>query len=155
LVRAVTDRRPSPVVRRRAWQVLAVLGAALVLVVLWWGQRWQQQVHVLVGLEPPPAYQAIGIVAVALLVFVWLVAIGRLLRRLTRWVIRALGRILPRRLVRPLAVVAVGAPFATGVPAGHGHHYVADYVDGWARVAQPPAWTAADTERLRQQMGAL
>jgi diacylglycerol kinase family enzyme len=28
------------------------------------------------------------------------------------------------------------AMFSTGVPGGHGHHYVADYVDGWARVAQ-------------------
>jgi uncharacterized membrane protein len=39
--------------------------------------------------------------------------------------------------------------FAVGVPDGHGHSYRADYVNGWASVAQPPGWTAADTERLR------
>ncbi|CCH88208.1 Conserved membrane protein of unknown function [Modestobacter italicus] len=43
--------------------------------------------------------------------------------------------------------------FATGVPDGHGHRYEADYVDGWAAVAQPPGWTAADTERLRSLIG--
>ncbi|RFU19209.1 alpha/beta hydrolase [Geodermatophilus marinus] len=40
--------------------------------------------------------------------------------------------------------------FSTGVPDGHGHRYEADYADAWAEVAQPPGWTDADTERLRQ-----
>jgi uncharacterized membrane protein len=43
--------------------------------------------------------------------------------------------------------------FAVGVPDGHGHKYEADYVDGWAAVAQPPGWTAADTDRLRSLIG--
>jgi uncharacterized membrane protein len=43
--------------------------------------------------------------------------------------------------------------FSTGVPDGHGHKYEADYVNGWAAVAQPPGWTDADTERLRQSLG--
>jgi uncharacterized membrane protein len=43
--------------------------------------------------------------------------------------------------------------FAVDVPDGHGHHYVSDYVDGWADVAQPPGWTAADTDRLRSLIG--
>jgi uncharacterized membrane protein len=38
---------------------------------------------------------------------------------------------------------------ATGVPGGHGHNY-GDYVlDGWAAVAPPDGWSAADTERIR------
>jgi len=40
--------------------------------------------------------------------------------------------------------------FAVDVPDGHGHNYGDDYVDGWAAVAQPPGWTAADTERLHE-----
>ena len=40
-----------------------------------------------------------------------------------------------------------------GCPDGHGHKYQADYVDGWAEVAQPPGWTDADTERLRPLVG--
>ena len=43
--------------------------------------------------------------------------------------------------------------FSTGVPDGHGHKYQADYVNGWAEVAQPPGWTDADTERLRPMVG--
>jgi uncharacterized membrane protein len=45
--------------------------------------------------------------------------------------------------------VSADLAFSTGVPDGHGHKYQADYVDGWAEVAQPPGWTEADTERLR------
>jgi uncharacterized membrane protein len=43
--------------------------------------------------------------------------------------------------------------FAVNVPDGHGHKYEADYVNGWADVAQPPGWTDADTERLRSLIG--
>jgi uncharacterized membrane protein len=43
--------------------------------------------------------------------------------------------------------------FAVGVPDGHGHRYEADYVNGWADVAQPPGWTDADTGRLRSLVG--
>ena len=49
--------------------------------------------------------------------------------------------------------VSADMAFATGVPDGHGHSYRADYVDGWAAVAQPPGWTDADTERLRPVVG--
>jgi uncharacterized membrane protein len=44
--------------------------------------------------------------------------------------------------------------FSTGVPDGHGHKYASDYADGWANVVQPADWTAADTERLRELIGA-
>ncbi|MEU6881853.1 alpha/beta-hydrolase family protein [Streptomyces sp. NPDC046712] len=36
-----------------------------------------------------------------------------------------------------------------GVQAPHGHRYGAGAVDGWAAVAPPKGWTAADTTRLR------
>ena len=49
--------------------------------------------------------------------------------------------------------VTADLAFSTGVPDGHGHKYEADYVNGWAHVAQPPGWTASDTDRLRQQVG--
>ena len=45
--------------------------------------------------------------------------------------------------------VTADMAFSTGVPDGHGHSYRADYVNGWAAVAQPPGWTDADTDRLR------
>ena len=38
---------------------------------------------------------------------------------------------------------------AEEVPAGHGHNYSNDILDGWVAVAPPDGWTAADTERVR------
>ncbi|MFZ0717230.1 alpha/beta hydrolase [Mycobacterium sp.] len=38
---------------------------------------------------------------------------------------------------------------AEGVPGGHGHNYGNDILDGWAAVAPPDGWTAADTARIR------
>ncbi|MGB3485396.1 MAG: alpha/beta hydrolase [Mycobacterium sp.] len=38
---------------------------------------------------------------------------------------------------------------AAGMPGGHGHNYGNSMLDGWAAVAPPPGWTAADTERIR------
>ncbi|HEV8567613.1 MAG TPA: alpha/beta-hydrolase family protein [Actinoplanes sp.] len=49
---------------------------------------------------------------------------------------------------------AVDQVFATGVPAGHGHVYGSGVVDGWAALAAPPGWTAADTVRLRELLDA-
>lgn len=40
--------------------------------------------------------------------------------------------------------------FSTDVPQGYGHNYGEDAVDLWADILQPPGWTDADTERLRE-----
>ena len=44
---------------------------------------------------------------------------------------------------------AVDQVFANGVPPGHGHVYGSGVVNGWAALAAPPGWSAADTIRLR------
>ena len=46
--------------------------------------------------------------------------------------------------------VTADLPFATEVPAGHGHKYTTEYVDAWATVIQPPDWTEAKAGRLRE-----
>jgi uncharacterized membrane protein len=46
--------------------------------------------------------------------------------------------------------VTADLPFATGVPAGHGHVYTREYVDAWAVVLQPPSWTEKRAARLRE-----
>jgi uncharacterized membrane protein len=107
-VAEVTDRRLSAGSRRLAWQALAVAGPALVLIALGFGLYWQREIHLLMGLEPPAAYQSAGIVLVALVVFVVFVGLARAVRRLTRLVIRLLGLLIPPRLARPIAAVAVG-----------------------------------------------
>jgi uncharacterized membrane protein len=40
-------------------------------------------------------------------------------------------------------------PLAGGVPAGHGHTYTREFVDGWAAVLHQPGWTPDKAERLR------
>jgi uncharacterized membrane protein len=46
--------------------------------------------------------------------------------------------------------VTADLPLATGVPDGHGHTYTAEFVDGWAEILQPPGWTDARAEQLRE-----
>jgi uncharacterized membrane protein len=104
-VAELTESRMSAGFRRRAWQVLAVAGPLVCLVMLWLGARWQREIHELVGLPPPEGWSVVGLVVVAVLVFGLFVAIGRGVRRVARWLVRGLGRILPPRLARPLGVL--------------------------------------------------
>jgi uncharacterized membrane protein len=108
-VAEATESRMSARFRRRAWQVLAVAGPLICLVMLWLGAGWQRDIHELMGLDAPAGYTSIGIVVLAVLVFALFVAIGRGIRGLGRWLVRVFGRILPRRLARPLGVVVVTA----------------------------------------------
>jgi uncharacterized membrane protein len=105
--RRVTRWRPPPRTSRRAWRVLGILGAAFTIVVLVAGWRWQVDLHELMGVEAPAGHDSVLIAVVALLVFAGLVGLGRVLRRLTGWVLRrTLGR-LPLWLARTIAVTAV------------------------------------------------
>src|SRR4051812_8179250 len=106
-VAELTASRMSAGFRRRAWQVLAVLGTVLVVVMLILGVGWQRRIHELMGLDPPEGYSSAGIVVVAVLMLALLVAIGRGIRKLARWLVRLLGRFLPHRVARPLGVLAV------------------------------------------------
>ena len=45
--------------------------------------------------------------------------------------------------------VTADLPFATGVPAGHGHTYTAEYVDGWNAVLRPTGITSQELATLR------
>ena len=45
--------------------------------------------------------------------------------------------------------VTADLPLATGVPAGHGHDYHREFVDGWATVLHPAGWTPDKAEHLQ------
>ena len=107
LVVTVSGRSPSPATRRRLWLALAVIGVPLLGVALWLGHRWQEDLHRLMGQEPPDSYAWVRILVVGLLFYGLLVAMGLVLVWLVRTVAGRLARRLPRRLARPLAVVLV------------------------------------------------
>jgi uncharacterized membrane protein len=107
LIGAVHQWRPPPAARRRMRRAFAVVAVVCGVAALWQGQRWQQQIHGLMGLPAPAHYESGGILLVAGLVFVAAVAAARLLRRATQWTVRLFDRVVPDRLARPLAVVAV------------------------------------------------
>jgi uncharacterized membrane protein len=45
--------------------------------------------------------------------------------------------------------VTADLPFSTGVPAGHGHKYTSEYVDGWNAVLRPASITSGQLASLR------
>ncbi len=46
--------------------------------------------------------------------------------------------------------VAADMAFAMSVPAGHGHTYGSNVVEGWAQLSPPDGWTSEDTTALRE-----
>ena len=46
--------------------------------------------------------------------------------------------------------VTADLPFATGVPAGHGHKYTSEYVDGFNAIMQPAGITSEELASLRK-----
>ena len=70
------------------------------------------------------------------------------------WLGEPRGRdVLDQMLWIPLVTfwqVTADLPLATGVPDGHGHTYTREFVDGWAEILQPPGWTEAKAEQLRE-----
>jgi uncharacterized membrane protein len=50
--------------------------------------------------------------------------------------------------------ITADLPFSTGVPAGHGHKYTAEYVDAWNAVMRPTGVTPRDLENLRRIVAA-
>jgi len=108
-VAELTENRMGPGFRRRAWQVLAAVGVLLCAVLLWLGAGWQRDIHELMGLDTPSSYGWIGVVVLAVLVFALFVGIGRGIRWLGRRLVLVFGRLLPRRVARPLGVLVVTA----------------------------------------------
>ena len=50
--------------------------------------------------------------------------------------------------------VTADLPFATGVPAGHGHKYTSEYIDGFSAVMQPAGVTSQELASLRKIVAA-
>jgi uncharacterized membrane protein len=106
--KAVVGRAPSPATIRRLWLGLAAVTVPLAGVTLWLGQRWQVDLHRLMGEPPPDSYAWVRILFVSTGIVVFGITVIRALRWLDDQVTRRLARHFPPRLARPIAVVLIG-----------------------------------------------
>ncbi len=107
LVRRVLRRTPGPRLTRRLWLLVGVVSVPLLAWATWWGQRWQREVHLLMGERPPHSYERVRILLLTALVAAALIAVARALRWLVRRTTGRLSRVVPNRLAQPLATLVV------------------------------------------------
>ncbi len=96
-----------------AWRIFGIVAVVGLLTFYLLGQRWQGQIRALVGAEPEDLGSRLILPVLAGVVFVGLVAAGRGVRKLYRWVARRLNRWMGARAARALgwvlaAVLTVG-----------------------------------------------
>ncbi len=105
--------RPSEQLRRRAWLGLGTSCTALVVVFLWRGVGWQDEIRQLMGMGPVenPAAGRTLLTAVALAGVVLLAA--RTVRLGTRTLDRWIGRFVPRTVADVIGAVLTGLLVAT------------------------------------------
>lgn len=88
---------PRPA-KRTAWRALMIIGPAMTLLFLFLGNIWQNQVHHLVGVQPLQAHIMIRTLLIALFVGCVGILAARGIRKLFRFLVARLDRILPRRV---------------------------------------------------------
>jgi uncharacterized membrane protein len=102
-----TSKTLSPAGWRRAWQILTVSGVVALLVAGYLNRYWQAEVRDLMGMSGSPGPAPLVAAIVMALFFVLIIAISRGLRRLNRWALRQLDRVLPIKIAKALAFVVV------------------------------------------------
>ena len=96
-------RTPS----RRTWLIFAVVAAVALVLSFLAGLRWQAEIRDLMGQDPPGFVSYLLMPVVAALLFVGLVALGRLLRKAYLWLSRLLVRVTSERAARVVGFTAV------------------------------------------------
>jgi uncharacterized membrane protein len=102
-------RVPSPPdhVRQWIWRVAGVVMIVAVVIFLWLGSAWQEDIRHAVHMPETGRYLYTGVLLVALLIAELLVGFVRLLRRLWRKLAAFIGRLLPPVAAGVLAAVVV------------------------------------------------
>lgn len=105
--------RPARPARPRSWRVFLIVGAVALLVSYLLGRRWQNQIREVMGVLAEGFGTPLLLPIVAVLVFVGLIAAGRGLRTVFRWIAGRLEKWMGRRAARGLGwVLVVGATVA-------------------------------------------
>ncbi len=107
--RHVVPVRPSERVRAVTRRIVWVLALIVVPVMLWLGSGWQNDIRRLVHYPTQSRYVYLGVLLVAALAAMALLAICRAIRHLYRVLARWLGRWIPAVAARTIGVVVVAA----------------------------------------------
>lgn len=102
---------------RKAWQILGVIAAIVLLYCLWAGKQAQSDISTLMGMQPPSGLWYPVVLVVALLVFALLLGISRLVRRMARMFTHWLSHVVPARTARAIAIL-VAIVIVFGVVSG-------------------------------------
>ena len=101
----------SPRFRRWVHLIAAIACGLLAIVFLWQANNWQNSVRTLMGLEPASGVRVVTVAVVAILLFLVLLLVAKLFRRLFYFVSAKLERRAPRRIAVILGLVATFALF--------------------------------------------
>lgn len=99
--------RPSPVLHKRLWIALGIIGPVAAVVYLILGGIWQNDVRQLIGEKPEGGEHVFTVLTIAFITWILLLSIARGLRTLTAFCIRQIDRLLPRRLSIALGVFLI------------------------------------------------
>lgn len=97
VVRWLFQKEFSNQVKNSARKVLLFLGPVLAIGMTILCHKWQVEVHKLVGMAPPNGSYVIRILLLTALIFMVIVGLARLIRRLGRILINLLDKLFPRR----------------------------------------------------------
>ena len=107
--------KPYAPAKRSTWKAFWITAAISGVVGVALGAYWQQEVHKLVGVDPPPAISWAGIVIVTVVVFLLLLGLARGIRWIGRKVRSFLGRFIRPRAAAVIGVLAAALVLIIGV----------------------------------------
>ena len=81
-----------------AWRALYVIGPVLLVVFSYLGYVWHKETVQLIGMEPEDNYRILVVVLIALLLFMGILKLSRAIRRLFRFLLKKVDKVLPRRI---------------------------------------------------------
>lgn len=102
---------PSDRLARTLTWAAAAVAAAIVLTFLWKATGWQNSIRLRMGMAPLESARPVEVAAIAAIVFVLVAMIGRLFARTFSVARRFLGRYVPERVSRAIALVLAAALF--------------------------------------------
>ncbi len=106
LVRQFTRARKPWTGTSLAWKTLAAVGGVVTIVALVYGKYYQDKLAALMGTSKSGVDWYIGVLVIAVLVGLLILAISRAINRLSHWVGRKLSRFIPARTAGALGVIA-------------------------------------------------